>query len=342
MALECILASMDGMTTAAFRSICFEYGADGATTEMIPAPGFARSKRKRPSSILAALTLRRPEETRLAAQIIGSNPSLMAAAAARLEDLQRFDAIEINMGCPARKVVGSGNGSSLLQNPDLAGEILRAVCNAVQIPVRLKLRLGWDADHITAPLIAQIAQEAGCSALILHGRTRSQQYQGDVRLEDMLRVREAVQMPIYANGAVTCAQDAACFADRTRADGVCIGRAALKNPWIFEDIRALERGETPRERSAQERIGMLLRFADRLCEQKPEHFAIQEMRKFCLWYLNGLTGAQAVFEQTKLAEDRSSFHRIHEAYLNRLIQTNDTRIHPELISEATLDTVQRA
>ena len=171
-----MLASMDGMSTAAFRSLCFEYGADGATTEMIPAPGFARAKRKRRGHILEALALRRPEEGWLAAQIIGSEPDLMAAAARRLEDMNRFDCIEINMGCPARTVVSSGNGSALLQNIPLAEAIIRAVCGAVQMPVRIKLRLGWDDEHITAPLVAQIAQDAGCSALVLHGRTRAQQY----------------------------------------------------------------------------------------------------------------------------------------------------------------------
>lgn len=341
MALECILASMDGMTTAAFRSLCFEYGADGATTEMIPAAGFARSKRRRRPT-LDALALRRPEEKQLAAQIIGSEPELMAAAAEKLAALERFDAIEINMGCPARTVVGSGNGSALLQNLPLAEEILRAVCGAVQIPVRLKLRLGWDDMHITAPELARIAQDAGCCALILHGRTREQQYSGEVQIENMLRVREAVDMPVYANGAVVRAEDAHEFARKTRADGVCIGRAALKNPWIFEDIRDLEMGKNPRQRDAAERIGMLLKFADRLCAQKPEHFAMQEMRKFCLWYLGGLTGAAQVFEQTKTANDLASFHAIHEQYLNHLIQTNDLWVHPELLPEQTLDTVQRS
>lgn len=342
MALKCILASMDGMTTAAFRSLCFEYGADGATTEMIPAPGFARAKKKKRRPILDALALRRPEEKYLAAQIIGNEPSIMAAAAERLEALGHFDAIEINMGCPARTVVGSGNGSALLTNPVLAGAILRSVCAAVQLPVRLKLRLGWDDAHITAPEIARIAEDAGCAALILHGRTRAQQYSGDVQIEHMLRVREAVSIPIFANGAVTRPEDAASFVQAIRADGVCIGRAALKNPWIFEDIRALEQGERIAERDAQERIGLLLRFADRLCAQKPEHFALQEIRKFCLWYLAGLTGSETVFEQTKVADDLESFRRIHEGYLNRLIQTNDVHVHPELLPKSTLDTVNRA
>lgn len=341
MALICKLSSMDGMTTAAFRSICFEYGADGATTEMIPAPGFARAKRKRRRPILDILALRRPEEKWLAAQIIGGEPQIMAAAAKRLEDLNRFDAIEINMGCPARTVVSSGNGSALLANLPLAESILRSVCGAVQLPVHLKLRLGWDDAHITAVEIARIAQDAGCSALILHGRTREQQYAGQVQLEPMRRVREAVQIPLYANGAVARAEDALPFARAVGADGVCIGRAALKNPWIFEDIHALERGETPKQRDAAERIGLLLRLAERLCRQKPEHFALQELRKNCLWYLSGLTDADKTFEQTKVANDLDSFRRIHEEYLNRLIRLNDVQVHPELTPASTLDTVQR-
>lgn len=340
MALKCILASMDGMTTAAFRSLCFEYGAAGATTEMIPAAGFARSKRKC-CPTLDALTIRRPEEGELAAQIIGNEPELMTEAARRLAALQRFDAIEINMGCPARTVVGSGNGSALLLNLPLAEKILRAVCGAVELPVRLKLRLGWDEDHIAAPELAQMAQDAGCAALILHGRTRAQQYGGEVDIENMLRVRAATSLPMYANGAVVHARDAASFAAATRADGVCIGRAALKNPWIFADVQALERGETPVERNAVERIGMLLRFADRLCAQKPERFALQEMRKYCLWYLNGLTGAQDVFERVKQIQDLASFHAVYEAYLNRLIARNDLQPHPEWMEKETLDTVRR-
>lgn len=340
MALKCILASMDGMTTAAFRSLCFEYGADGATTEMIPAAGFARAKRKR-SPTLDALTIRRPEERALAAQIIGSEPALMSAAAQRLEALGRFDAIEINMGCPARSVVGSGNGSALLMNLPRAEEILYAVCRAVRLPVRLKMRLGWDAGHIVAPQLARIAEDAGCSALILHGRTREQQYAGEVDIESMLRVREATDLPLYANGAVAHAGDAFAFAASVRADGVCIGRAALKNPWIFEDIRALERGETPRVRGAEERIALLIRFADRLCAQKPERFAIQEMRKYCLWFLNGFTGAGEVFETVKSTETLASFRAVYENYLERLIRANDLFAHPEYMAGETLDTVRR-
>lgn len=340
LALKCILASMDGMTSAAFRSLCFEYGAAEATTEMIPAAGFARSKRKC-CPTLDALTIRRPEERTLAAQIIGSEPELMAAAASRLEALERFDAIEINMGCPARTVVGSGNGSAILRDVRLAEEIIRAVCAAVELPVRLKLRLGWDEEHIVAPEIARIAEDAGCTELILHGRTRAQMYSGEVMLEEMLRVREAVHLPIYANGAVERPEDAAEFVRKTRADGVCIGRAALRTPWIFEDIHRLESGQPLPQRDAQERITILLDLAQDLCLQKPEDKAMCEMRRFSRWYLPGLTGAEEICSRLNSVLALKDYRSLLESYLNELLRRNDILIHHELEPERTLDTVRR-
>lgn len=340
MALRYLLAAMDGMSSAAFRSLCFEYGADGASTEMIGAVGFARAKKKR-RPIMEALVMRRPEEKCLAAQIIGRDPLIMAQAAKKLEDLGRFDAVEINMGCPARVVVGSGNGSALLREPELAHEIVRQVCEAVALPVRLKMRLGWDEEHITAPDIAAAAQAAGCSEIILHGRTRSQMYSGGVLLEGMRRVRSRVTIPLYANGSVVRAQDASAFAEAVGADGVCIGRAALKQPWIFEDIHALDRGEAVKTRDARERVELLLRLAERLCQQKPERFAVQELRKFSQWYLTGLTGAQENFERVKRAESLRDFCRIHEDYLSALIGANDLEVHQEG-AVSSLDTVERS
>lgn len=340
MALKCLLASMDGMTSAAFRSVCFEYGADGASTEMIPAVGFARCKKKR-RPIMDALTARRDEEGELAAQIIGNQPEAMALAAKKLEALKRFDLIEINMGCPARTVVGGGSGAALLKNLPLANEILQGVCAAVELPVRLKMRLGWDEAHVTALEIAQMAQAAGCASIILHGRTRSQLYTGDVNLALMRQVKAAVTIPVYANGAVTRAQEAAYFCRESGADGVCIGRAALKSPWIFEDIRALERGEAPREKNAVERVGVLMRLAERTCLLKPEHFAIQEMRKYSQWYLAGLSGADEAFEQVKAADTLADYRAVHERFLERLARANDLCVHPELLPAASLDTVRR-
>lgn len=336
--LKYTLAAMDGMSHAAFRSICFEYGAEDATTEMVSAISYAQARKKR-QPILDAQLMRRPEEARLAAQIIGSDPKTMAAAAKKLESVSRFDAIEINMGCPARTVVRSGSGSGLLREPDRAGEVLRAVCDAVKLPVRLKLRLGWDAEHITAPEIAAMAQDAGCCALILHGRTRSQMYRGDVLLEEMRRVRAAATIPLYVNGAVVRAADAAPFGEVLGAQGVCIGRAALKAPWIFDDIRRLERGEPVARRDAGERVGVLLRLGERMCDQKPERLAMCEIRKFCTWYLTGLTGAAEVCTQIHSVERLEELRRALETYLNALTRAGDVQIHPELLPTPTLDTV---
>ncbi len=338
--MKCLLAAMDGMSGAPLRSVCFEYGADGATTEMIGALGLARMRRKR-SSAAEALLLRRPEEKYLAAQLIGNDPAVMAEAARRLEALNRFDAVEINMGCPARCVVGSGNGSALLLDLPRAQEILRAVCAAVSMPVRLKLRLGWDDRHIVAPELCRMAQDAGCFEIILHGRTREQRYTGQPNIEAMRAVREAVQIPLYANGGVTRAQDARSFMEQTGADGVCIGRAALKNPWIFQDIALLEQGKTPPVRGAEERICLLERLARRLCEQKPERFAICEMRKYASWYLAGLSGWHAALERLNQLETLDAFCGALADQLNWLAQRNDLLPHLELAPAPNLDTIPR-
>ncbi len=337
MKMKCLLAAMDGMSAAPLRSVCFEYGADGATTEMIGAIGLARMRRKR-SSADEALLLRRPEEKNLAAQLIGNDPAVMATAARRVEDMNRFDAVEINMGCPARCVVGSGNGSALLLDLPRAEAILHAVCGAVDLPVRLKLRLGWDEGHIVAPELCRIAQHAGCSEIILHGRTREQRYTGQADITAMRDARAAVRIPFYANGGVTCAGDARAFMEKVGADGVCIGRAALKNPWIFQDIALLEEGREPSEHGAEERIRLLHTLSQRLCEQKPEHFAICEMRKFASWYLTGLTGWQEMLTMLHRIDTLDGFIRATGAYLDRLLQANDTRLHPEIAPAPTLDT----
>lgn len=328
MALDCHLAPMDGMSHAAFRSICFEYNTDGACTEMVAAISYARVRRKRMAHI-DALLCRRPEEHYLTAQIIGKEPEMMAEAARRIEQTQRFNAVEINMGCPARTVVGSGNGVAIMKDIPLAASIIQSVCNAVSMPVRLKMRLGWDNDHITAPEIARIAEDAGVSAITLHGRTRSQMYCGDVQIDQMRRVRESISIPLYANGAVETAADAAKFAEAVGTNHVCIGRAALKMPWIFDDIKRLERGEAIPERDAKERIGILLRLTDRLCLLKPEKFAICEMRKFSGWYLKGLFRDEEILSTLYRHTEKAPFENALHEYLHMLIQEGELHLHPE-------------
>ncbi len=338
--MKCLLAAMDGMSGAPLRSVCFEYGAHGATTEMIGALGLARMRRKR-GSAAEALLLRRPEERYLAAQLIGNDPAVMAAAARRIEDMNRFDAIEINMGCPARCVVGSGSGSALLLDLPRAQAILQAVCTAVQMPVRLKLRLGWNDERIVAPELCRMAEASGCREIILHGRTREQRYMGQPNIEAMRAAREAVRIPFYANGGVTRAQDVRPFMEAVGADGVCIGRAALKNPWIFQDVAILEQGGTPPVRGAAERVVLIKTLARRLCEQKPERFAICEMRKYAGWYLAGLSGWREELECFNHIESLDAFCAELDDYLNRLARQDDLLPHSELAPEPNLDTVPR-
>ena len=334
-----LLAPMDGMTHASFRAVCFGYGADGATTEMILSHAFGRARRKMSEKFLETL-VRLPEEGPLAAQLLGSDPELMAEAARRITSLNRFDAIEINMGCPARKVVGSGNGSALMRTPALAREIMAAVRDATDLPVRLKMRMGWDETCVTAPELALAAEALGFESITLHGRTRAQLYKGTVDAEGIRAVQSLVHIPVYANGGVTCAVDALAFLEATGAAGVAIGRAALKQPWIFDDIRRLRRGEPVPERNAPERVGLLIGLAKRACAHRPETVAVREMRKFSRWLLPGFTGAERLLTALNTVDTLEGYCRSMLDFLEALERSGDIRVHPERLPAATLDTVR--
>ena len=333
-----VLAPMDGMTRASFRSICFDYGADGATTEMIQSLALGRAK-KRMSETFAETLVRFPNEKNLAAQLIGSDPAMMAESARRLTAMGRFDAIDINMGCPARKVVGSGNGSALLKSPELAIGVMEAVRAATDLPVQLKLRLGWDGDHIAAPRLIRVAELLGFRSVTLHGHTRMQMYKGPVDTAAIRRICQEVSIPVYANGGVTCAADALAFLEATGAAGVSIGRAALRQPWIFEDIRRLRKGEALPQRLATERIGLVKRLARLACGHRPEKVAVSEMRKFAGWWLPGLTGADGILTAMNAVTTLEGLDRLMDGYLDELVRRNDLAIHPELLPPPTLDTV---
>lgn len=333
-----VLAPMDGMTRASFRSVCFDYGADGATTEMIQSLALGRAK-KRMSETFVETLVRFPNEKNLAAQLIGSNPAMMAESARRLTAMNRFDAIDINMGCPARKVVGSGNGSALLKDPERALEVMEAVRDATALPVQLKLRLGWDGEHITAPRLIQAAEQLGFRSVTLHGRTRQQMYKGPVDAAAIRAICESVRIQVYANGGVTSAEDALQFLEATGAAGVAIGRAALRQPWIFDDIRRLRKGEPVEKRLAPERIALLKHLAALACGHRPEKVAVSEMRKFAGWWLPGLTAAEAVLRAMNGVATLPGLNRLLDDYLDGLARRDDLEIHPELLPPPTLDTV---
>ncbi len=283
------LAPMAGVTDRVFRPLCFEQGCALATTEMVSAQGFLSAPKS--SAVYRFLLDRAPGESDLRAQIFGCEPRLMAEAAYRLSDLGLYDGIDINMGCPARKVTGSGGGSALLKSPALCGDIVAAVARATALPVSVKMRLGWDGESQNAPLIARICEENGARMLTVHGRTREQQYAGHADLAAIARVKQAVGIPVIANGDVTDGESAKAILRATNADGVAVGRGALGDPWVFARIAAALDGRDAEPPSFRDVTATALRHARDMARWKGEGAAVIEMRKHFAWYLRGKRGA---------------------------------------------------
>lgn len=306
------LAPMAGITDKVFRRLCFEQGCDFATTEMVSAQGFLTAPPDR--NAYRFLLARFPEEGPLAAQIFGSEPLFIAQAAAKLTDLGLFSSIDINMGCPAQKVVGGQSGSALMKDPDLAGEIVRQTKRATPLPVTVKMRLGWDEEHENAVAFAQILEQAGADLLTVHGRTRRQQYAGKANWAMISQVKRAVSIPVIANGDIVDGTTALDALKTTGCDGLAIGRAALGNPWVFAEIKAALSGETYAPPPFSEVIDTALRQAREMAEWKGERSALLEMRKHFAWYTAGRRNSAQVRTRVNLA---SSFDEV-EALLRTL------------------------
>ena len=282
------LAPLAGVTDWPFRILCFEQGCDCAYTEMVSAMGYAYAP-DQPAT--TQLLKRAPGEKKLILQLFGKEPDVMARAAEKLSSTGLYEGIDINMGCPAPKIANAGEGSGLMRTPDLAEAIMREVAAATRLPVSVKLRLGWDHDHINVVDMAQRAERAGVREITVHGRTRQQQYGGEADWTWIGRVKEAVSVPVIGNGDIFTAEDALRRLNETNVDGVMIARGAMGNPWLFGQIKALIAGETPREPSLQERVETMLRHYRMLLAWKEEYIAVREMRKHVGWYLHGLRGA---------------------------------------------------
>lgn len=294
------LAPMAGMTDWPMRVLCYRMGANYACSEMVSAMGLMCAKPG--NMVYRHLLAVHPEETNTACQLFGRDPTVMAEAAQRVTALDRFASIDINMGCPARKVVHSGEGSALLLNPDLAYRIMEAVKAATHLPVTVKTRLGYDEDSMNAAELGKAAQSLGLRWLCVHGRTRQQQYSGKADYAAIARVREQLSIPVIANGDVFAGSDAARILRETGCQSLMIGRGAMGNPWLFRDALAAMEGREPQPVTLAERVETARLHARWMVEYKGERMGVMEMRKHIGQYISGLRGATALRRELNLAK----------------------------------------
>ena len=280
------LAPLAGVADRAMREICREYGACWTVGEMTSSKGLSFGSKKS-EELLEIGEAERPT----AVQLFASEPETMAQAAEMALE-HKPEAIDINFGCPVPKVAGNGGGSALMKDPELAGRIVEAVVRAVDIPVTVKFRAGWDSEHINAVEFAKICEEAGAAALTVHGRTRMQMFAPPVDLYIIRRVKEAVNIPVIGNGDVDSPQAAKRMYDETGCDLVMVGRGAMGNPWLFRRIEHyIKTGELLPEPSPEERMAVLKKHVELLCKYKGEYVGMREARKHSSWYIKGMRGA---------------------------------------------------
>ena len=279
------LAPMAGVADRAMREICVEYGAGFTVGELTSSKGVSLGDKKS-FELIKCFDAERP----IASQLFGKEPETMAAAA---REALRFnpDFIDINMGCPAPKVAGNGGGSALMKDPALAEEIVKQVVNAVDVPVTVKMRTGWDSDNLTAVELAKRCENAGAKMITVHGRTRLQMYAPGVDFETIKQVKKAVKIPVVGNGDVCDGKSAKFMYEATGCDYVMVGRAAQGNPFVFAEINAFLSGKEYTPLPLEKRFSVLLKQVDLMHKYKDPHNAILESRKHTAWYMTGLKGA---------------------------------------------------
>lgn len=276
-----ILAPMAGVTDLPFRLLCKEQGVGLVCMEMISAKALSFNNKN--TKELLEIDER---ELPVSLQLFGHEPDIIAEEAKKIEHLP-FAILDINMGCPVHKIVNNGEGSALMKNPKLVGEIVEKTAKAINKPVTVKIRKGFDADHVNAVEIAKIAQESGAAAVAVHGRTREQMYSGEADWDIIAQVKEALSIPVIGNGDISSAEAVLKMKEQTNCDGFMVGRAAQGNPWIFSQILDALDGKEPQKPSSEEMKQMLLRHGKMLCEYKGEYTGLREIRKHAAWYTAG-------------------------------------------------------
>ncbi len=285
------LGPMAGYTDAPFRKICTTLGANLTITEMVSAMGLLHAPKS--GEPYRHLLHTNPNEKNVYAQIFGSDPLVCLQAANIIADMGFFSAIDINMGCPVKKIVGNGEGSALMKNPAQAAKIVETLAKGCILPVSVKMRIGWDADHINAVEFARVLEQSGASLITVHGRTREQFYSGTANWDVIAEVKQAVNIPVIANGDIVNLDSAKAIIERTKCDGIMVGRASMGNPWIFQEIDCFYHNKTFISPTAAERKAMIIEHFQSVVDFVGEHKGLAEAKSQLVHYFFGKVHAGA-------------------------------------------------